>query len=47
MDEHGMVGEGEMEAVVTGMPKHTNAMALRWAAIGNAVAEPFPLELSG
>ena len=25
MDEHGVVGEGEMEAVVTGMPKHTNA----------------------
>ena len=45
MDEHGVVGEGEMEAVVTGsagMPKHTNAMALRWAAIGNAVSEPFP-----
>ena len=31
-----------MEEVVTGMPKYTNAMALRWAAIGNAVAEPFP-----
>ena len=30
-----------MEEVVTGMPKHTNAMALRWAATGNAVAEPF------
>ena len=29
MDEHGVVGEGEMEAVVTGSagtPKHTNAM---------------------
>ena len=29
MDEHGVVGEGEMEAVVTGMPKHTNATVPR------------------